>query len=240
MIHVPKQAMILAAGLGKRMRPLTDTIPKPLIEVHGSALIDRAIAQLELAGVEKIIVNTSYKADLLEAHLQKYTSPQIILSYEEEPLETGGGIAKALHHFNDMPFFCINGDVIWIDHQSPALKSLAQKWNNDLDAVLLLHPTQTAIGYEGKGDFNVADNGDLIRRESNEKAPYIYTGIQMLHPRLFQGCPAGAFSLNLLYDKAINAFPTKIKAIVHDGVLLNVGDPTGVKLAEEYIKKHTL
>src|SRR6266567_2626435 len=137
-IKIPKQAMILAAGMGKRMGTLTDTIPKPMIEVGGRTLIDRAIDNLEAAGVNKIVVNTSYKAEIIEEHLKKRKSSQIIFSREEVPLETGGGIANALHHFEGDPFFSINGDVIWFDGQLPALQQLAENWDEKLDAVLLL------------------------------------------------------------------------------------------------------
>ncbi len=227
--------MVLAAGLGKRMGSLTEKIPKPMIEIAGRALIDRAIDQLEIAGVTKVVVNTCYKADMLEAYLRRRTSLQILFSREEERLETGGGIANALHHFGNEAFFSVNSDVIWFEQDAPALKLLAQNWDDGLDALLLLHPTKNAVGYEGKGDFFADEAGSLIRRDPEGTAPYIYTGLQILHPRIFAGCPTGAFSLNLLYDKAIHASPPRLKAVIHTGELLNVGDEKGKALAEEHI-----
>ncbi len=235
--HTPTQAMVLAAGLGKRMRPLNNTLPKPMVEVAGRTLIDRAIDRLETAGITKVVVNTSYLADILEAHLRQRPSPKIVFSREAQPLETGGGIARALHHFGGTPFFAVNSDVIWLDKATPALKLLAAHWSDTLDALLLLHPAKAAIGYEGKGDFFLDTQGNIRRRAPDETAPYIYTGIQLLHPRLFADCPSGVFSLNILYNKAMQAMPPRIKGIVYDGELLNVGDPEGQKLAETHILK---
>ncbi|MEI7669409.1 MAG: nucleotidyltransferase family protein [Pseudomonadota bacterium] len=234
-MKIPKQAMILAAGLGKRMRPLTDNIPKPMIEVGGKTIIDHAIDRLCEINIEKIVINTSYKAEIIEEHLSKRKFPEIIFSREEEPLETGGGIAKALHNFGNENFFCVNGDVIWFDNGNNALHRLAESINNNLDAVLLLHPKESAIGYEGQGDFFCDESGVLQRRESNEEAPFIYTGIQILNPRLFCDSPKGAFSLNILYNKAISHNTPRIKGIIHQGDLLNVGDVRGKILAEEYM-----
>lgn len=234
----PKQAMVLAAGLGKRMRPLTDTLPKPLIEVAGRSLIDRAIDRLREAGVEKVVVNTSYLAEKLEAHLGKIHHPHIVFSREASPLETGGGIARALHHFASAPFFAVNGDVIWVNGSGQsALHRLSSHWQEGLDALLLLHPVAKAIGYEGRGDFSIEDDGSLVRSLPDKTAPYVYAGVQILHPQLFEGCPSGAFSLNLLYDKAMQRRPQRIKAIVHDGAWLHVGDPHGVTLAEDYLNR---
>lgn len=234
-IASPKQAMVLAAGFGKRMRPLTDRMPKPLIGVAGRSLIDRAIDRLSEAGVERVVVNTSYKAQMLEAHLSQRTSPHIVFSREAEPLETGGGIAQALPHFADKPFFAVNGDVVWLDGRQPALERLAAQWEMGLDALLLLHPVESAIGYEGSGDFDISGGGMLIRCPPDGTAHYVYAGVQLLHPRLFRGSPKGAFSLNLLYDNAMHTTPPRIKALIHDGVWLHVGDVEGLRLAEAYL-----
>jgi MurNAc alpha-1-phosphate uridylyltransferase len=236
---MPKQAMVLAAGLGKRMRPLTDHLPKPLIEVAGRTLIDRAIDRLEEAGITKIIVNSSYKAEMLEAHLQK-RSPDILFSRETEPLETGGGIAQALHYFDNSPFFAANGDIIWLDNQINALQRLYEAWEDGLDALLLLHSVQNAIGYEGKGDFFINDTGYLKRRNQDEEAPYVYAGVQLLHPSLFKDAPSGAFSINILYNQAMLATPHRIKAIVHEGAWLHVGDVKGKDQAEDYLRARNL
>jgi N-acetyl-alpha-D-muramate 1-phosphate uridylyltransferase len=229
---MPKQAMVLAAGRGVRMRPLTDHCPKPMIEVAGRSLIDRALDRLEEAGVEKVVVNTSYKARMLEEHLSKRRYPRIVFSREQEALETGGGIARALHHFGGAPFFAVNGDVIWLDGKVAALARLAGEWEERLDALLLLHPVDRAIGYDGEGDFTLGPGGMLIRRKPQESAPFVYAGVQLLHPRLFEGAPEGAFSLNLLYDRAMSLSPPRIRGLAHEGKWLHVGDPEGVKLAE--------
>lgn len=230
------RGMVLAAGRGERMRPLTDVCPKPLIDVAGRCMADRAIDRFVDAGVKQVVVNTSYKAEMLEAHLSKRANPAIVFSREETALETGGGIAQALHHFGQEPFFAANGDIIWMDGAVPALTLLAAAWEEHIDALLLLHPVKTAVGYSGNGDFFLTAEGRLVRRGERANAPYVYAGVQLLHPRLFKGCPKGAFSLNLLYDKAIAASPPRIKALVHDGTWLHVGDVPGKEKAEVILK----
>lgn len=229
------KGMVLAAGRGERMRPLTDVMPKPMIEVAGRSMIDRAIDRLSEAGVAQIVVNTSYKAAMLEEYLAKRTDTNIIFSREETALETGGGIAQALHYFGDEPFYAANGDIIWLDGKSSALQRLADTWQDDIDAVLLLHPTQSAVGYAGAGDFFYSDSGGLMRRAGAVQAPYVFAGVQLLHPRLFAGVPKGAFSMNLLYDRLIAAKPQRIKAIIHDGTWLHVGDVEGKEKAEKML-----
>ena len=230
-----KQAMVLAAGLGKRMGVLSETLPKPLVEIAGRTMLDRAIDNLEFAGVDKIVVNTFYKAEMVEEHLSRRKFPHIVISHETELLETGGGIAKALPHFDGEAFFSVNSDVIWFEEQSPALRLLASRWKDSFDGMLLLHRRETAVGYEGSGDFSSDGEGNMTRRPAESTAPYIYTGIQILHPRLFEGCPQGAFSLNILYNKAISASPPRLKSALHEGALLNAGDLKGKKLTEDYI-----
>lgn len=223
------KGMVLAAGRGERMRPLTDHMPKPMIEVAGRCMADRAIDRLIDAGVNDVLVNTSYKADMLEAHLAKRGN--ITFSREETALETGGGITKALLHFGQEPFFVVNGDIIWLDAGQPALLRLATAWDDAVDAVLLLHPTDKAVGYGGAGDFFYDAKG-FTRRGGNASAPYVFAGVQLLHPRLFKDVPDGAFSMNLLYDRLINASPQRIKAVIHDGKWLHVGDVDGKNKAE--------
>lgn len=238
MNNFPKHAMVLAAGLGRRMRPLTYTLPKPMIRVAGRTIVDRAIDQLEAAGVNRIIVNTSYQAEILETHLLKRTSPEIIFSREHAPLETGGGIARALPYFAGKPFFCVNGDVIWQDkHETSALRQLAEHCADELDAVLLLYPREEVIGYAGNGDFLMDTHGQLTRRQEGEQAPYLYTGIQMLRPTLFANAPEGAFSLNRLYNEALATSPPRIKGVIYQGDLLHVGDPESLDLAEKYFSR---
>ncbi len=227
---VVTKGMVLAAGRGERMRPLTDHTPKPMIEVAGRSMVDRAIDRLEEAKVTNVVVNISYKAEMLEAHLSK-RNKNIIFSREETALETGGGIAQALPHFGQEPFFVVNGDIIWLDAKQPALLRLVAEWNDAVDAVLLLHPTEKALGYAGAGDFFYDGNG-FARKGSSKAAPYVFAGVQLLHPRLFRDVPSGAFSMNLLYDRLINATPQRIKAVIHDGQWLHVGDVDGKNKAE--------
>lgn len=229
------QGMVLAAGRGERMRPLTDVMPKPMIEVAGRSMVDRAIDRLVEAGVEKLVVNTSYKAEMLEAHLSARSS-SIIFSREAVALETGGGIAQALHHFGEEPFFAVNGDIIWMDGTVPALQRLAAAWEEGMDALLLLHPVESAVGYSGKGDFFLTSGGELERRGERGVAPYVYAGVQLLHPRLFAGAPDGAFSLNVLYNRAMAKTLPTIKTIVHDGQWLHVGDVAGKEQAEQALR----
>ncbi len=233
--NIPRQAMILAAGQGKRMRPLTDHLPKPMIEVAGKKLIDYAIDNLARAGVNKLVVNSSYKAEILEDYLSRRAVLKPVFSREPVALETGGGIAQALHHFDNAPFFAVNGDVIWVDGATPALSRLAQHFDTSLDGVLLLHPRETALGFEGPGDFFMDAQGHLARRGNRDNAPYVYAGVQLLHPRLFEQSPEGAFSLNLLYDRALAKAPARIRGVVHDGAWLHVGDPAGRTQAEAYL-----
>lgn len=218
------------------MRPLTDHMPKPMIEVAGRSMIDRALDRLVEAGVEHIVVNTAYKAEMLEQHLSKRLPPPVF-SREETALETGGGIRNALPLFKHEPFFAVNGDIIWLDGNTPALQRLAQSWEDELDALLLLHPVETAVGYSGAGDFFLSASEGLSRRGEKESAPYVYAGVQLLHPRLFSGAPEGVFSLNILYNRAMASAPQRIKAIVHEGEWLHVGDIAGKKQAEEILKQ---
>ena len=238
------KAMILAAGLGKRMRPLTDDMPKPLVPVAGKPLIDHALDWLAASGVQDAYVNSHYKAEMLESHLKKRTSlPRVHISREVELLETGGGIRQALPLLGNAPFFAANSDVICIDGKTPALARLIAAWDDEaLDALLLLHPVARAVGYEDKGDFFLSDDGQLRRRAPEEEAPLVFTGVQLLHPRLFEGAPEGAFSLNVLYNRALESGGGKtprLRAIVHDGNWLHIGDPQGVSAAEHWLALHS-
>ncbi len=227
------RAMVLAAGLGTRMRPLTEQMPKPLVPVGGKSLIDHTLDWLANAGITEVVVNSYYKAEMLEAHLAARSSLQhITISRETELLETGGGIKKALPLLGDAPFFIANSDVICLDGATPALHRLQAAWNDEtMDALLLLHPVANAVGYDGKGDFFLEKDSSLRRRADGEVAPYVFTGVQLLHPRLFVGSPDGAFSLNVLFNRALEK-PQRLKAIIHDGKWLHVGDVAGIHAAE--------
>lgn len=229
----PKRGMILAAGLGERMRPITDTLPKPLIPVRGQALIDSILDRLEAAGVTEAVVNLHYLGAMIEEHLRARAHPRIVFSREEhDRLETGGGIRKALPLLGPDPFYAVNGDVCWLDGLTPALDRLAAAWDErTMDALLLLHPTATAFGYEGRGDFLLDPWGHARRRGERQVVPFVFAGIQILHPRLFESASDGAFSLNVLYDKAAEA--ERLYGIRHDGEWFHIGTPQGLAEVEE-------
>ncbi len=231
-----KRAMVLAAWKGLRLRPLTDRIPKPMVEVGGMTMIDRQLDLLVAAGIEEAVVNTSYLSDILEAHLSQRRLPRLHISREEELLETGGGIVKALPLLGDDPFYSANSDVILVNGPGkPALSRLTEHWDSArMDALLLLIPTGQATGYTGEGDFSLEPDGSLCRRQEGEHAPYVFTGVQIMHPRLFENSPEGAFSLNVLYNRKIELSGRlpNIHGLVHDGQWLHVGDSEGLRRAE--------
>lgn len=227
----PHTAMVLAAGLGKRMRPLTDKLPKPLVPVAGRTLLDRVLDRLEATGIERVVINLHYFREIMEAHLAGRRSPRIELSPEADLLETGGGVKNALPRLGSEPFYVTNADVLWLDGTSPALQRLARAWNDEaMDALLLLHPTVTATGYDGVGDYFADPLGRLRRRRGNELAPFIFAGVQIIHPRLFANAPDGAFSLNRLYDRAEEV--GRLWGLRHDGLWFHVGTPQGLAETE--------
>jgi len=224
--------MILAAGLGKRMRPITVTTPKPLIEVGGRALIDHGLDRLERAGVEQAVVNVHYLADLVETHVVRHRRPAIVISNERQRLlDTGGGIAKALPELGPAPFYLLNSDSFWIEGARPNLDWLASGWRDDaMDVLLLVASTVRTIGYTGRGDFRMDPAGRLTRRAEREVVPFVYAGAAILHPRLFAGSPPGAFSLNLLFDKAMEE--GRLFGVRLDGLWLHIGTPEAIGEAE--------
>jgi len=230
--------MVLAAGLGTRLRPVTETVPKPLVEVNGRALIDHAIDRLALAGVERVVVNTHYKAAMMAAHLARRDHPRIELSEEAELLDTGGGVARALPLLGEA-FFVVNSDVFWLDGKELALLRLASAFDPaSMDAVLLLQRRVTAIGYEGDGDFFLDPAGRPRRHREREVAPYLFAGIQLLHHRLFDEVPGPIFSLVRLFDRAEAA--GRLGAIVHDGEWYHVGTPQGLAATRERLSSHRI
>ena len=231
-VDKPKRAMILAAGLGKRMRPITVTTPKPLIEVGGRALIDHGLDRLERAGVEQVIVNVHYLADLVSVHVAHRSRPEIVVSDERAGLlDTGGGVRKALPKLGATPFYLMNSDSFWIEGARPNLDWLASAWRDDsMDALLLVASTVRAIGYNGRGDFRMDPSGRLIRRGEREVAPFAYAGAAILHPRLFADCPEGAFSLNMLFNRAMEA--DRLFGVRLDGMWLHIGTPEAIGEAE--------
>ena len=228
--------MVLAAGRGERLRPLTDSTPKPLIEIDGRSLLDRTLDGLARAGVERAVVNVSHLADRIEAHLARRTRPAVTVSREPTLLGTGGGVANALAELGDAPFYVANSDVIVLDGVRPALDRLARAWREAaMDALLLVHPTVRAFGYTGPGDYVVSPDGALRRRGEREIAPCLFTGVQILHPRLFDACPEGPFSLNLMFDRAETA--RRLYGVVHDGAFLHIGTPAALADAERYLRE---
>ena len=222
-------AMVLAAGLGTRMKPLTETRPKPLIPLAGKTLIDRVLDHLNATGIVEIVVNTHYKAEMLEMHLAKRDG--VVFSPEPDLLETGGGVKNALPQLGSSAFFVVNSDAVWLDGSTPALQRMMRAWDEEkMDALLLLQRTVAVRGPAGRGDFFLDSDGYVARRQERAIAPYLFAGIQILHPRLFKDAPDGAFSLNLLYDQAEEA--GRLRGIVHDGEWYHVGTPEQREIAE--------
>jgi MurNAc alpha-1-phosphate uridylyltransferase len=230
--------MVLAAGLGTRMRPLTLTTPKPLIKVAGRTMADRCVDRLVDEDVEKAVLNISYLGDQIKDHFSKRTDVEIYLSHEDEPLETGGGVMQALPHLTGDAFYVMNGDAILLDGPTPTLERLSRKWQReDLDVLLLLIPSAKAFGYEGKGDFYLSSDGIPSFRGENETAPYVFTGTQILSKAAFENKVVGKWSLRDIYVEAMEK--GRLRAIVHDGEWLHVGTPEGLQDAEDYFKKRT-
>src|SRR6187200_3186358 len=205
-INAPRCAMVLAAGLGTRMRPLTDTMPKPLVGVAGRPLIDHVLDRLADAGIEKAVVNVHHFADQLIEHLGQRRRPQITISDERGLLlGTGYGVRKALPELGDGPFFHVNSDTIWIDGVKPNLARLAEAFDPAaMDALLLLSPTAGSIGYAGRGDFTMAQDGRLTRRGSRDTVEFVYSGAAILRPALFIDAPEGEFPLTDMFDRCAN------------------------------------
>ncbi len=231
----PRRAMVLAAGLGTRMRPFNGNIPKPLVRVGGKTLIDHVLDKLAAVGVERAIVNVHHLADQIEQHVAGRPQPQIVVSDERgELLGTGGGVVKALPQLGAGPFFHVNSDTIWIDGVRPNLARLVAAFDAErMDALLMLAPTATSIGYSGRGDFNMAPDGRLTRRAEQEVVPFVYAGAAILTRAFFAGAPRGAFSLSPLFDRA--AEDGRLFGLRLDGIWMHVGTPEAVKAAEAAI-----
>lgn len=230
-------AMILGAGLGKRMRPLTASQPKPLIRVGGKALIDHALDKLDNAGVANAVVNVHYLADALEGHLKvRKAGPAVTISDERELLlETGGGMVKAASRLPD-PFFCLNSDNIWLDGPIDVFVELSQAWDPDvMDALLLMVPHARAVNYRGEGDFHLDPMGLVSRRRRGRVAPFIYTGIQIVSHRLLRDAPEGAFSTNLLWNRAIEE--GRLYGASHTGLWFEVGEPGAIRPTEAWLAR---
>jgi len=232
MIPVPRVAMVQAAGLGTRMRPLTLQTPKPLLKVGGKALIDHVLDRLSEGGVRRAVVNLHHFPDQVRQHLVGRTKPEVVFSDESaELLNTGGSLARARPLLTAAPFYIANSDMIWRDWQGNALHRLAERWEDkEMDALLLLQSCTSAIGYAGLGDFTADAAGRLTWRDERSVAPFVYTGLQLLHPRLLDNCPAGPFPMRLLWDRALEA--GRFFGIRHDGDWMEVGTPDQLATAE--------
>lgn len=232
MAAAPTTAMVLAAGLGTRLKPITDHTPKPLVSVAGRTLLDRCLDRLVEAGVTRAVVNIHWLGNQIRDHLADRRDITITLSDETDLLlETGGGLVKALPLLGDTPVFAVNADLIWRDEGPSSLQRLADAFDpTRMDALLLLHPRERATGHTGPGDFLLDASNRLIRRGARATAPYVYTGVQILQPSLLRDAPTGPFSLNILYDRAIIA--GRLYGLVHQGDWMDVGTHDGLAQAE--------
>lgn len=230
----PTHAMVLAAGFGQRMRPLTNSVPKPLIRLGGRPLLDHVLDRLAEAGVAQAVVNVHYLPHLIEAHLKTRARPHIAISDERDQLlDTGGAVQKAMPLLGAAPFFVHNSDSVWIERTSNILGRMIDAWNADtMDALLLLAPVGTCLGYDGHGDFDMNDSGTVTQRNSGTgELPYVFAGVSINHPRLFEGSPEGPFSIVRLWDKALAS--GRLGGIRHDGVWMHVGTPEALADAEK-------
>lgn len=231
---VPETAMVMAAGLGKRMRPLTATRPKPLIKVAGKALIDHVFDRLRAAGVKRAVVNVHYLADAVEAHLKSHVRDiEVVISDERGRLmETGGGLVQARDLIGDKPFLVVNSDNLWLDGPTDAIRALAAAWDDArMDALLLLVPLARANCHGGQGDFHLDAQGRITGwRKPGRVAPFVYTGVQILSPRVIADWPEGPFSTRLFWERAIDA--GRAYGFVHEGLWFDVGTPGAIKATE--------
>jgi N-acetyl-alpha-D-muramate 1-phosphate uridylyltransferase len=234
-IVVPRRAMILAAGLGTRMRPLTERTPKPLVAVGGKPLINHVLDRLAAVGVDTAVVNVHHFADQIEQHLKPRRVPKVVISDERAALlGTGGGLVKAMPLLGDQPFFHVNSDTLWIDGVKPNLERLAGAFDpQTMDALLLLAPTATSVGYSGPGDYAMAPDGRLRPRPEREVVPFVYSGVAILSPALVADAPTGAFSLTQLFNRAAES--GRLHGLRLEGVWMHVGTPEAIAAAEAAI-----
>lgn len=237
MSSMPKRAMVLAAGLGLRMRPITLDMPKPLIRVGGRTLLDHALDRLEAAGVEQVVVNAHWLADKIAAHLEANPRPglKMLLSREDTQLETGGGVRHALPLLGDGPFFVVNADIVWLDGPVPTLRRLADAWNPEvMDALLLVTPTATSIGYDGRGDYQMDPDGRLTQGGPADVSPFVMAGVSIMTASSYADTPAGAFSNLALWQRAEAA--RRLFGVRHEGNWYHVGTPAAVPLVDSHLR----
>ncbi len=229
----PTKAMVLAAGLGLRMRPLTETMPKPLVPVAGQPLLDHVLDRLDQAGVTEAVVNVHYLPDQIIDHVASRKRPRVTISDErDQVLGTGGGVVKALPLLGDAPFYHVNSDTLWIDGVRPNLARLAENFDAArMDIILLMAPTASSIGYSGRGDYSMLPDGTLRKRRENQVVPFVYAGAAIISPEVFAGAPGGEFSLTKMFDRAEEQ--ERLFGLRLDGLWMHVGTPDAVLLAEE-------
>lgn len=228
----PDRAMILAAGRGTRLATLTASTPKPLLRVGGQALIDMARDQVVAAGVREAVVNTHHLGEMVQDHVARWSEPRAVLSHEEELLDTGGGVRRALRWLGLNPFYVLNSDLVWLGRPGRGLSILADGWRSEsMDVLLLVVATVDVQGYDGPGDFTMTADGRLTRRQQATMAPFLFTGAQIIHPRAFIGAPHGAFSLNRIYDRA--AEQGRLFGLRYDSPWIDAGTPERLHLAGE-------
>ncbi len=229
-------AMIMAAGLGTRMRPLTDTRPKPMVILNGIALIDYTLQRLADHSISPIVANVHYLPEVLESHLEKSQIADVIIADERaELLDTGGGANANLDILGPEPFFILNSDSLWIEDNTDNLAAMTQAWDDDsMDCLMLLAPTKGSLGYSGSGDFTMGIDGCLSRQIPGEQAAHVHTGCCLIHPRLFTAAPRGPFSLNLLWDEALAK--RRLFGVALNGLWLHIGTPEALAAAEEKLQ----
>lgn len=225
------QAMVLAAGEGRRLRPMTEVTPKPLIPVGGTTMLDHALDQLAAIGVTRCVVNTHHLADQIRDHLKQRSRPEVVISHETVLLDTGGGIAKALPYFKGAPFYVLNADIWWRDGNQSCLQDLMKMWDaTKMDALLLLVPREKAIGFEGSGDYNIMADGHIKYRGNEPSAPYIFSGIRIIHPRLLAGEKVHSFSIMPFFHKAESE--GRLYGMVFDGDWGDIGTLESLKIIQ--------
>jgi MurNAc alpha-1-phosphate uridylyltransferase len=230
------RAMIMAAGFGTRMRPLTDDRPKPLVTVRGRTLLDHALDRLVAAGVTMVVINLHYRAQQVKDHLAKRRDLEILYSMEDEILGTGGGVVKALPLFEGESFFILNSDSVWVEGYVSPLSAMQRMWEPErMDGLLLLAPMTTAMGYEGRGDFLLDANGHIARVPERTSSPFAYPGVQIVHPRLFADPPEASFSTNVMWDRAIAK--GRLYGLRLEGVWIHVGTPQAREEAERFLAR---
>lgn len=234
-----KRALVLAAGFGKRMQPLTEQCPKPLLKLGGKPMIDHVLDRLADAGIANAIVNVHYLPETIENHLHRRTLPEISISDEREQiLDTGGAVVKASAQLGDEAFFVHNSDSVWIEDGGSTLGRMIAAWDESvMDGLLLLAPAKESLGYSGRGDYHLGPDGRIRRRAGDETADYVFAGVSINHPRLFTDCPDGPFSILRLWDLALAN--GRLAAIIHQGLWMHVGTPDALAEAEKRLEERS-